>query len=214
MAETINIGVDVQYDPVSSGEESVSMYFYMDGILHKLIGSRGNIKISARANENPMLTFSFIGLFVDPTDAANPTLTLTGWTAPIAVNKANTPTFTLHTFAAVMASLELDLGNVMAHRDLVNSESVQIVDANGSGAVSIEAPALATKDFFAIAKAGTLGALQLIHGTVAGNIVQVDAPKVQVGAPGYGDSDGVAMLNMGLTVTPDAGDDELKITVK
>ena len=44
--------------------------------------------------------------------------------------------------------------------------------------------------------------------------VTIDAPKVQILPPAYTDSDGIAGLEMGLVFTPDAGDDECKITVK
>ena len=63
-------------------------------------------------------------------------------------------------------------------------------------------------------KANTLGALQIVHGTVAGNIVQVDAPKVQLLEPSYGESQQLVTIAAGLRLTPDTGDDDIKITVK
>ena len=78
----------------------------------------------------------------------------------------------------------------------------------------IEAPAIATKDFIIAAKTSVLAALALVHGTVAGNIVKIDAPKVQLLNPTYSSDDGINMLNMGLVPTRDTGDDDIKITVQ
>ncbi len=214
LAETISAGVDVQYDPVSSGEESVSIYFNIDGIQHKMLGARGTVAFNFEAGEVPVMRYRFTGLWADPAAVALPTTDTTGFQKPLHVGNTNTPTFTLHGYGAVMRRAEFDLANEIGHRDLVGSESVQFVDRDGSGSVSIEAPALGTKDFFAVAKAETLAAVQLVHGATAGNIVQVDAPKVQVLNPSYEEDRGIAMLAMSLGLTPDSGDDEFKLTVK
>ena len=177
LAETINAGVDVQYDPVSVDPESVTVYFYADANFHKLLGARGNARIALPPNDVPHLMFAFTGLWVAPANAALPTPTLTAFKDPLPVSKTNTPTFSLHAFAGVMESMEIDLGNQVVHRDRPGSARVLISDRVSTGTVGLQSPALGTKDFFAIAKAGTLGALQVIHGTVAGNIVQVDAPR-------------------------------------
>jgi hypothetical protein len=214
LAETINAGTDVEYDPVSSGEESVTIYFNIDGSQHKMLGTRGTVAFSFNAGDVPAMRFRFTGMWGDPSAVALPTTVLTGFQKPLHVGNTNTPTFTVHAYAAVMRRIEFDLANDVGHRDLVGSESVQFVDRSGSGSVLIEAPALGTQDFFAVAKAETLAAVQLIHGLTAGNIVQVDAPKVQLLTPAYEDDRGIAMLNMNLVLTPDSGDDEFQLTVK
>ena len=78
----------------------------------------------------------------------------------------------------------------------MNSARVPRTDRQTVGSVVIEAPAIGTKDFFTLVDNETLVALQLVHGTVAGNIVQIDAPKVQLKNPTYSDSDGIAMLTI------------------
>ena len=42
LAQTVNAAVSVQYDPVSTAEESLSKYFQVDGRQHKMLGCRGN----------------------------------------------------------------------------------------------------------------------------------------------------------------------------
>jgi hypothetical protein len=49
---------------------------------------------------------------------------------------------------------------------------------------------------------------------VAGNIIQIDAPKVQLTSISEQDGDGELHYNLGLSLVPDAGDDEFILTVK
>ena len=215
MAETITPTTGpVEYDPVSDSEESGTLYFNLDGSLHPLLGARGNVSLVYPANDIPRYEFALTGLWADPSEAAAPTPVFTAFQDPLPVSKVNTPTFNVHGFAGVLEELTLDLGNQVVHRDRPGSERVLRTDRRGAGNVRFEAPALSAKNFFTTAKANTLGALQIIHGTVVGNIVQVDAPKAQILEPTYEEADGVALISAQLLLAPDAGDDEIKITVK
>ncbi len=213
-AETITAGTSVVYAPVSANEESLALWFHLDGNRHKLAGARGTWSLDLSAKGVPLWKYQFVGLLVAPDAATLPAVDLSAFKDPLPVSKINTPTFTVHGYAGALEQLTLAQGNQLVHRDLVNSQQVLISDRQSSGSLTMEAPLISAKDFFAAASAATLGALQLTHGTVAGNIVQIDAPKLQVTNPRYGDSDGIATLQLDLNFVPDAGDDEWAITVK
>lgn len=215
-AETNTPSVDTQYDPVSAGEESCTIYINIDGVLHKLTGCRGDWSLKLDAKGEALMHFKVLGMYNAPTDTALPTVDYSAFQRPVPATKATTPTFTLHGYAAVLQSLEINRGNKVAYRALINYEGVEILDRDFTGKAQIEAPSLAAKDFFSLSEAGTIGALQLVHGTAAGNIVQIDSSRVQLGRIGYAEADGVAVLDipLGLPPTANPGDDELKITVK
>lgn len=213
-SETVNTSTSVVYSPVSTGFKSVTLYFNIDGILHKLTGARGNVAFAMSPGGLPYMNFTFTGIRAAPTDTALPTPTLTAFKTPLLVNDANTPTFTLHTFAATVEKFDLDLANEIVYRNVVGDESVQLVDRKPSGSVSLEEQALATKNFHSLVLSSTVDALQVVHGTAAGYIVQLDAPKVQLLSPSYSESNGILMLDLKLNLTPNAGDDELVLTVK
>ena len=96
MAEVVSAGVDVTYTPVSSAFESLTMYFNLDGVLHKFTGARGNVSFRGNNREATMWSFSFTGLFKPVVDASLPTVDYSGFIKPLALNTANTPTFTLN----------------------------------------------------------------------------------------------------------------------
>lgn len=213
-SETNTPGVKTEYAMVSTGFESGTLYFNLDGVLHKLTGARGSMSLDFTRDGRPAFKFSMTGLFNTVTDAAAPTLTLTAWQKPLPVNKTNTPTFTLHGYAAVMHSVSLDVANSVVYRELINGTAgALITDRKPAGQVVMEATTVAAKDWWTSIKNVTTGALALVHGITAGNKIQIDAPNVQLINPQYQDQDGIAMLQAGLVYAPgSSGNDEIKIT--
>jgi hypothetical protein len=214
-SETINAGVSVVYAPVSAAMESITLYFNVDGVLHKLFGARGTVSIGLANNQIPVFRFSFTGLYQAVVDAAAPSVTLTAWQKPLPVNRVNTTGFSLHGFSAgKLADLSVDAANEVVFRSLVGgTEEVLITDRKPAGSVLLEAVTVATKDWWTSIKDAATGALSITQGTVAGNKVKLDAPAVQLINPQYQDSQGVAMLQAGMVLVPgSSGNDELTIT--
>lgn len=215
-AETVSAGVDVQYTPVSTGFESATFYFNLDGVLHKGVGARGTVSFSLKNNDRPMARFNFTGLFVPIADAALPAVDLAAWKKPLPCNRTNTPTFTLHSYAGLLEDLQIDMANDVQYRGLIGGqEFVRIVDRKPKGSVLMEAVKVADKDWWTAIRQADTGALQVVHGLTPGNIVQVDAPGVQIYNPRYQDSQGIAMLSADMSVNPGAtGNDEIVLTFK
>lgn len=217
LAETINVGVSAVYDPVSSGQESAALYSNGDGRLHKMLGGMGTASLKLSGAQLPMIGFQMSGLFGLATDTAIPAgvaAVLKALPQSIEVNKVNTPTFTLGGYSPVIESIQIDLGNKVVFRDRPNAAKIALTDRLAGGQIQFELPTVAAKDFLSDAKAGTLMPLQIIHGTVAGNIVQIGAPKVQLISPTYTTVEDIAHFSAQLNIVRDNGDDELKLTVK
>ncbi|QDY99061.1 hypothetical protein FQ775_01010 [Nitratireductor mangrovi] len=212
LSETVTGGVDVEYAPVSTGFEAVSIYYNRDGVRHILLGARGTVSMQFPPNRIPRFRFNLIGLHGTVSDQALPAVTLSGFQKPVVVSKANTQ-FSLHAYAGPTENISIDLGNQVEPRLLVNYEAAEIVDRRATGQVVMEATNLATKNWDAIVKAHTDGALALTHGTVAGNIVAIAAPAVQIGRYGEGQSQNILNNTLPLMIKPQSGNDELTITV-
>jgi hypothetical protein len=213
-AETVTASTKVEYTPVTNGQESLTHYVYLSNNLHKGVGSRGDWSCSLNANEMPYFEWNFHGLYAAVAGGtALPALALTAWKTPIPPSKVNTPTATLGGFALVYDQLSLQGGNQLEDRFLVGVEEITIADREVRGTLRIESPDQAVKDFFALCIGKTRQALQVIHGTVGGNKFQVDAPAVEVSSVDYDESQGIAMLNVGLLLVPSDGNDEIKFTL-
>lgn len=215
-AETVNAGTSVVYSLVSAAFGSATLYCNYDGTNFKLTGARGTVSYDFTSRKIPFAKFNFWGLYNAAADLVLPALTLTGWGLPIGVNKANTPTCTLHGFAGVVQSCFVDVANELVYRNLVNHESIQNVDRAPVGKIVMEMTSVTAKDWMTTIRSATTGALVLTHGTVAGNIVQIDAPKVQLIKPAFSEMDGIMMLSADMKFLPSGtnGNDELTFTVK
>ncbi|MBX3580835.1 MAG: hypothetical protein KF810_02925 [Rhizobiaceae bacterium] len=214
-AEVVDAGVDVEYAPVSAAFESVTLWYNRDGVKHALVGARGNVTIEFTPSGIPRWRFNFIGLTgTAAADTALPTTDFSDFITPVPVSKANT-TFALHSLTTGPTErLSIDLGNQVEPRMLINYEACHIVDRRSSGSAVMEAALLATKNWDAIARGHTTGTMAVVHGTAAGNIVQIGAPKVQIGRYTEGQTQGIMNNTLPLMFLPDEGDDELLITVK
>jgi len=214
LSETITALTDVVYQPVSVNEESATIYIHLDGQLHKMLGCRGTFSLGLSPEGIPKYKFDFTGLWADPLTSADPTPDISAFQVPKAVTNANTPTFSLHGVAYNVSDFNYDHANEVVYRNVIGQESVFIADRAPKGNVTVDAPTLSTKNWFVDAKANALGAVQIIHGTAAGHIIQLDMPKVQLLSPKYGDSNGIRTIAMDMNIIPDTGDDEFVLTIK
>lgn len=207
LSETVAAGSSVKYEPESSGFNSVTIHYNIDGVRHKVTGCRGNLTLNATVGEIPSLDFSFTGIYNAPDDTALPTPTYANQDDPLIFKNGNTSSFQLLSYAGALQSISMDLGTSLVYRELVGgTKEVLITDRAVSGSVSIEAVLMATKDFFAAAvdDDAALGNLQFTHGATAGNIVQFTSAKVDIGDVSYGDQDGIAMLEIPYVCVPDS----------
>jgi hypothetical protein len=213
-SETVVASTSVTYAPVSSSFSSVTLYYNVDGVLHKVTGCRGTFTINGTVGEIPYIEFTMTGIYNAPTDTAAPSTTYSNQASPLVFKQGNTSSFQLLSYAGCLQSVELSIGNEVAYRELVNcTKEVLITNRAVTGTLMIEAVTIATKDYFAAALTdSTLGNLQFTHGTTAGNRVVVSSSTIDIGAVSYDDSDGIQMLSIPVVAVPgSSGNDEISI---
>lgn len=215
MSETVTPTTGpVTYSPISDSEESVSAYFYWDGVRHKMLGAYGTTEIRMSEGAIPYIHMTFEGLYGGIAEAAPGTPVLTGFQTPLAMTKANT-TFTLHGYAAPLQSLTITQGNQHVYKNRPNSEKMSFTGRQSKGQVVIEAPKPSVKDFIALCQSVATGALAITHGTAAGNKVLINAGQVQLTNPRTSEGDNIVMLTMDLNLIPTAaGNDEYTIATQ
>ena len=213
LSETVSSGTSVTYAPVSSSFSSVTIHYNVDGVRHKVTGCRGSFTISAEVGSIPTIDFTFTGIYNAPTDTALPTVTYGNQATPLIFKNGNTSGFQLLSYAGALQSLTMDLGVSTVYRELVGgTKEVIITDRASNGSVTIEAPTIAQKDYFTAALTdSTLGNLAFLHGTTAGNKVQLTSSKVDIGDVNYGEMDGVAMLEIPYTLVPSSANNEFSL---
>ena len=213
LLEAVVASTSVTYTPRSAGFESATIYFNNDGIRHVLTGCRGTFKLNAEVGAIPTLDYTMVGVYNAPTDTALPTTTYSQQASPLIFRQGNTSAFQFFSYAGCLQSVSFDMANETVYRELVGcTKEILITNRAPSGTVMIEAPSLATKDYFNIAQTETTGNLTFLHGTAAGNRVTFTAGQCDITNPTYADQDGVQMLNIPYVAVPTtAGNDELTL---
>lgn len=226
-AETLIASTRVDYTPISQGQESITIYWYDDGVLHVATGCRGTFTLSLKMGDRPLLSFKFTGLGGAISATALPSVTLSGWKTPQIPTDANTLDFTYGgtvspTGAPAIVGgtsypstgLDLDGGNSVSHTPLIGGESVDVVERALTGKVLLDLNAAQEVSFMASVKLATLGAFSMLHGTVAGQKVLVHLPSTQLINPSKGDLNSRRMIGYDLRAVPTpggSGNDEIRI---
>lgn len=203
--ETIVASTSVSYSPVSTGQESVTIYYFEDGARYDILGCMGNPNVNLPVGEIGMVEFTFTGHVVGPTDVALPTGTFDAINpAPVIAGA-----FSAIGFSAVINALSMDLGNEISTPADFNAadgySNVFIADNDPAGSFDPEAPLLlATKDFHAEWRAGTNGSIET--GTIgpATERYALTMPTSYYRELGPGDRDGLRAYEIGYAA---AGDD-------
>lgn len=217
-SETLEVGVDAVYQPVSGSFESVTIYYDRDGERQIATGCRGSVEFTFSAGGYPQMNFRLLGQYAKPAAATPVVPDVSGFTDPLPVNNTNTGTCTLDSYALQLQSLSLNMNAETPFLDLVNFTEILYVDRAPSGDMSFLAPTIASKDIMALVQShlGTISktAFQIIHGSTGGNIVQLDAPKVQLSGISETEIEGEQGYQSTALFLPDAGDDEVVLTIK
>jgi len=213
--ETVVAVTSVTYAPTSTyaDQKSVTVWYYQDGLLHKLTGCRGTFTVNLETGTIPMATFTLTGHSIAPIDAAliSPTLDTT---SPVAVKGAP---FTIDGFAAIISSLTFDAGvTVMTPPDISETDGfgeITVGKRDLNGSFDPQADLVANEDFYGNFRSGTQMALTTgAIGATAGNILTIAMPKVYYRDVSPGDRDGIRTYELPFGAVEDsAGDDEISI---
>lgn len=170
---------DVVFTPISTAEETCSLYAYEDGLLRKMLYGRGSMKWLWAENKVPRCSVAMMGLYSTPTDAPMATPTFPVLQKPVGFGKANT-VITLGALGLKCMSAELDGGRTNAYRRLSGVEDIIPSDLKPTVTLKFEMPTVAQKALYTELETTVEQALSIVHGTVAGNIFTMAASRAQL----------------------------------
>ncbi len=218
-SEVITASTSVVFTPVSSGFSSLTMgVYYKDDAgnnMRQLItGARGTVTLDMGSGGLPQLKFSFTGLYNDPANATGLTGDFSSIPVPKGANKANTPSVTFFGDALPTGNISINPGVEVKYRNLINLESVDILDRKGSVSVELDMPTTTDATAWVLrGKNNQLGALSVTHGTVAGNIVAVSVPNLQLKTVSPAWDGNIMKMSCEADIVPTAPNTDLTITL-
>ncbi len=221
MAEVVTAGSRVEYVPVSTGLQTLTIYYHKDGVLHKALGCVGSAQLGMGEGERPLFKFKFIGLDGGTTATSNPSATLSAWKPPQVITDTNTAGVKFgSTYSAgaltggtsyISRGLNLDLGNDVKAISLLGAKSADISNRNMSGSVQLELSAADEVSFLTDINSNTLTSMSFEHGTTAGFKILIHMPSVQRINPKTADYEGRVHMGLDLRLLPVTGNDEMRI---
>ena len=198
------------YRPVSGGFESVTLYMYKDGTLHKMPGARGTFTLEAKAGNYGKFSFTFTGQYVKSVDSPLPASPKYRQLDPPIFEKAH---LSVDEYPAVIETLNIDLATTVSVRPDANSPDgycgVRITDRDVSGGIDPEATLVADHDFWDRLEKATQMVLRARIGETVGNRIWTLAPSVQYTGLTYQDRESMLVYDAGLAFNGVRGDDEL-----
>lgn len=207
-----------RFAPIGAALSSLTAYHFHGNQRRINIGARGTFSFDFTAGAEPVFKLDFTGLLPATadfgiSDAAPGAITLDQWKDPVEVNDDNTD-FTLGGYAAVLRAFTGDVGAEVKLRSLVGARYVNRGNHAITGRIVCEAPTIGAKNYFRTLKAGDEIPVQLIHGTVAGNIVQLDGAHLQITEIDLQEEDDTLMLSIAYGLNVGTTPDDLVITAK
>lgn len=212
--EFIVASTSVTYAPRSTGVGSVTIYYYMDGLLYEMNGCRGTVAFDFTAGQRGMMNFTMTGHPVAPVDAAIPAVSNLDLTVPPIVRSAS---FTIGGYAGVVAQVTCDMQCQVVPNDSVNGTDgygeVFISNRQPQGSINPEITLVATHDWWAEWEDGDANTLSLTLGATAGNIATFTGLGTVYRELGMEDRSGVAVHSIPISFSGAVGNDDINLVL-
>ena len=207
------------YQPISTfgNGSSCTLVAVKDQNVHRIEGFRGSPALNSPLNSYGTFTITGIGKYVTPTAKSAEAFTYGNQAEPVPVTPRHTKALRFQGYGPCTEGFTFDWGLTTSFRSLINCEPhARITDRpNPNGTLTIENPAVATKNYF-IAAADNTGASDAPFiaqlGTAATQSSIFYAPKAAIsGDISFSDSDGIDMMQIPFTALPTAQNDETRL---
>jgi hypothetical protein len=212
----------------ASAQASGTIRYFDDGVLHLLLGAKGDFTINFPIGGRPVFSFSFTGLDGDDTAVSTPDTDYSAYKPPLPVTDTNTGAMTLGcTYATgalsggteyVSGGMTFNLGNKVEFIDLLGTatlpgQKVEITGRESTGHLSLELTAANVVTFMDTVRSNTTQSLGIVHGVTAGLKLLMFMPKIQLVNPTLGEASGRRMneFDFRALTSSTSGLDEFKL---
>ena len=205
LLETLVAVTSAAYDPLTANHKSISIYWYEDGLLWKMLGAVGKLSFNAQIGAPPTLKFTFMSAYVAPTVVADPTGAVYQSAAPIVMSTADV----INDGAVIkVGAFNLEDGNDVQHH--YTTAQNEFVVANRQPKLKLTKDSISTAAEWTALNAGTNAALSATFGATAGNRLVLTAPVCRREGVATGQRADRNTLELSYGVFESAGDDQFK----
>lgn len=211
--ETVVPATSVTYKPVSTGHESVTLYYYQDGVLHKILGARGNVSFNMEVGNVVKASFTLTGHYSATTDTAMVTPT---YDSTVPVPALGLSSLQIDGYGAVIRKLSLDMGNAVSMPGDITAadgyDDIIITARKATGSIDPNAVLKATYDWLLKWQQSAAAAVATgVLGSTAGNRIALSLPAITYTEIAKADADGLTTYEVNFMCAESTGDDEVSL---
>lgn len=205
LLETIIAITSAAYDPRSTAHKSLTLYWYEDGMLWKLLGAVGKCSLSAQIGAVPTMKFTFMAAYIAPTAVTVPTGAVYQSASPIVMSNADI----INDGAAIkVGAFSIDDGNDVQHH--YTTAQSEFVIANRQPKAKLMKDSVSTAAEWTALNAGANAALSATFGAIAGNRLIASAPSARRESVAEGVRADRPTLDISYGLFETSGDDQFK----
>lgn len=206
LLETVVPATSVAFDPLSLNHKSVSIYWYEDGLLWKMLGAVGKCSFNAQIGAVPTLKFTFMSAYTAPTVVADPTGAAYQSSVPIVMSSADV----INDGAAIkVGSFSMDDGNDVQHHYTTGQNEFVIADRQPK--IKITKDSISTAAEWTALNNATNAALSATFGSTAGSRLVLTAPVARRESVANGVRSDRTTLEISYGLFESTGDDQFKL---
>lgn len=198
--------------PVSDNFDLGTLYYYQDGMLHKIIDAMGTVSLSGEAGKFASFEFTFTGKYSDPVDVAFPAVDDIKYETPLPPVVENSNLTWGSNTTLIVNDYSFDLAGEITPRPSVNHKDgfygMRFTARTPKGGFNPEAELEASQPFWSDMAAAKRRQFFTKIGATSGNIIGMFLGSAQTDTLGYGDRDGISTYEVGLALSGVKGDDE------
>lgn len=212
-----------EYNPVSNAGDTATIYYYDDGVLHKLLGAMGNAEFSFGIGERPTIQYTFWGIDGGLATAANvvPVYAPVFRTPQVVTDQNSGGVFVGSTYAAgaITGGTEypglgiqsLNLGNSVQYMPELGGDEIDVNDRSVTGSVAFNLTPAQEITFMNRVRNNQLLSMSWLHHSdgSGGFLLGVFMPAVQFINPSKIDRNGRRYIGFDFRAVPVNGNDEL-----
>jgi hypothetical protein len=207
----------VAINPITRGIPSASLWLYIDDLLLKAFGARGGVGFTFEDDDYPRLSFNMLGrppeLLAD--QQIPPAIVPAGYITP-EIASTEVSSFLYGNYAHPLRRWTMSDNAQLSLKSYINPQDrIKYGNRSWSGEIVIKIGDLNVANPFGNIRAGTTLPAKAIHGATAGNIVEINAPALQVtGNVTLSEEDGDTIGTFPVTAIPVNGNDEVSFITR
>ena len=188
-----------------------------DGEMFRLIGARGSMSAVFAIDDFAKLSADMKGGWVDPaTLGAIPEPNYSAWRLPLPANCSNSDALVIdgESYPWYEFAINQNSGVEFYCVPGETGQRVEITNRRMTGKVKLQAKQVGDHNIFSLVKSNARVPVSLVHGDVAGDIIEGAGPQVQFTNPRKADYKGDLAWELDMILCPNTGDDEWVWTTK